>query len=102
MTTLVFVGPTLRAAAVKGAIACPPAGVGDVLAASWQQLIADGRAAGLPARELAALAAWPKPDRKAADARLLLRTLATTRPKPPPALRVPRTWALRQLLNRRR
>jgi len=63
---------------------------------SWDQLIADARAAGLPAKELAALAAWPKPDRKAADARLLLRRLATP-PRRPPKLRVPRTWALRQL-----
>ena len=64
---------------------------------SWDRLIADGRAAGLPARQLAALAAWPKPDRKAADARLLLARLARARPSPPPPLRVPRTWALRQL-----
>ena len=64
---------------------------------SWDRLIADGRAAGLPARQLAALAAWPKPDRKAADARLLLARLARGRPSPPPPLQVPRTWALRQL-----
>ena len=64
---------------------------------SWARLIADGRTAGLPARQLAALAAWPKPDRKAADARLLLRQLARTRTTKPPRQRVPRTWALRQL-----
>jgi hypothetical protein len=64
---------------------------------SWDRLIADARAAGLPARQLAALAAWPKPDRKADDARLLLARLARGRPVPPPELRVPRTWALRQL-----
>jgi hypothetical protein len=69
---------------------------------TWAQLIADGRDAKLPARELAALAAWPKPDRKAADARLLLRRLArdpirSRRPRPP-KLRVPRTWALRQIM----
>lgn len=59
-------------------------------------LIGDARAAGLPRRQLDGLAAWPKPDRKAADARLLLRALG--RPAvPPPRLRVPRTWALRQL-----
>jgi hypothetical protein len=61
---------------------------------TWAQLLDDAR--DLPARQRAALAAWPKPDRKAADARLLLRTLATPS-APPPPLRVPRTWALRQL-----
>ena len=64
---------------------------------TWAGLVADGRAAGLPARQLSALAAWPKPDRKAADARLLLGALARTPPAPPPPIRVPRTWALRQL-----
>lgn len=81
---------------------------------SWEALIDDARAAGLPRRQLDALAAWPKPDRKAADARLLLRRL-NDRGQPSarreggaegpggndarsrPALRVPRTWALRQL-----
>src|SRR5258705_5434423 len=43
---------------------------------TWDQLMADARAAKLPARQRAALAAWPKPDRKADDARLLLRRLA--------------------------
>jgi hypothetical protein len=64
---------------------------------SWDRLLADGRTAGLPRRQLAALAAWPKPDRKAADARLLLRRLAADRGAKPPRVRVPRTWALRQL-----
>ena len=64
---------------------------------SWDQLIADARAAGLPANQLAKLAAWPKPDRKAADARLLLARLARDRGARPKPLRVPRTWALRQL-----
>lgn len=66
---------------------------------SWTQLVADGRAAGLPARQLDALAAWPKPDRKAADARLLLRALARDRARRARAapVHVPRTWALRQL-----
>ncbi|HEX3762696.1 MAG TPA: TfuA-like protein [Kofleriaceae bacterium] len=69
---------------------------------SWDALIGDARAAGLPRRQLDGLAAWPKPDRKAADARLLLRALRSTAPPrrptaPPPRLRVPRTWALRQL-----
>ena len=65
---------------------------------SWHALVADGRAAGLPERQLAALAAWPKPDRKAADARLLLRRLRAPAPRRRP-LRVPRTWALRQLAD---
>ncbi|HET9621362.1 MAG TPA: TfuA-like protein [Kofleriaceae bacterium] len=64
---------------------------------SWDALIADARAAGLPRRQLDALAAWPKPDRKAADARQLLRALATTKITRRPGARVPRTWALAQL-----
>ena len=69
---------------------------------SWQTLIADARAAGLPARQLDAFAVWPKPDRKAADARLLLARLAKPTPRGdrgtrPSKIRVPRTWALRQL-----
>jgi hypothetical protein len=64
---------------------------------TWAQLVADGRAAGLPARQLDALAAWPKPDRKADDARLLLARLARDRGARPEALAVPRTWALRRL-----
>jgi hypothetical protein len=65
---------------------------------SWEALLGDARAAGLPRRPLDAFAAWPKPDRKAADARLLLRRLAgPAGAARPPALRVPRTWALRQL-----
>jgi hypothetical protein len=64
---------------------------------SWARLLEDGRVAGLPRAQLAALAAWPKPDQKAADARLLLRRLAADRGAKPPRVRVPRTWALRQL-----
>ncbi|HUJ61919.1 MAG TPA: TfuA domain-containing protein [Kofleriaceae bacterium] len=64
---------------------------------SWPQLHADGAAAGLPRDQLAALAAWPKPDRKAADARRLLARLARDRGRKPARLAVPRTWALRQL-----
>jgi hypothetical protein len=64
---------------------------------SWANLIADARAAGLPAKQLDGLAAWPKPDRKAADARLLLSRLARDRGERPKPIRVPRTWALRQL-----
>ena len=64
---------------------------------SWTQLVADANAAKLPARELAALAAWPKPDRKADDARALLRRLERDPIRRPPKLQVPRTWALRQM-----
>jgi hypothetical protein len=64
---------------------------------SWDGLVADARAAGLPARQLAALAGWPKPDRKAADARLLLARLARDLGKKPAKIMVPRTWAIRQL-----
>jgi len=68
---------------------------------SWSRLVDDARAAGLPRRQIEGLAAWPKPDRKAADARLLLRRLdearGRSRASDAPALRVPRTWALRQL-----
>ena len=70
---------------------------------SWTQLLADARAEGVGARELDALARWPKPDRKASDARELLALLArgdlVQRPGEP--LRVPRTWALRRLLATR-
>jgi hypothetical protein len=66
---------------------------------SWDRLVADGRAARLPERQLAALAAWPKPDRKAADARTLLRRLARGDTSGRRGIRVPRTWALRQLLS---
>ncbi|HEY3804820.1 MAG TPA: TfuA-like protein [Kofleriaceae bacterium] len=68
---------------------------------SWGRVIADGRAAKLPARELDALAAWPKPDRKAADARQLIARLALSargETRRPARRRVPRTWALRHLL----
>ena len=67
---------------------------------TWSSMIDAGRAAGISARELDALVAWrdrTHPDRKAADARLLLRRLAASRPRKPDAIAVPRTWALRQL-----
>jgi hypothetical protein len=64
---------------------------------SWSQLIADARVARLPKREIDALAGWPKPDRKADDARLLLRRLARSSKIAIEPIAVPRTWALRTL-----
>jgi hypothetical protein len=65
---------------------------------AWPGLLDDGARAGLPAAQLAALASWPKPDQKAADARALLRRLAREVNPPRRAqFAVPRTWALRQL-----
>jgi hypothetical protein len=63
---------------------------------SWTQLVTDARARGL---SVDALAAWPKPDRKAADARMLLQRLRNDRTSAAKRTRiaVPRTWALRQL-----
>jgi hypothetical protein len=61
---------------------------------SWQQLVTDARKAGL---DVERLAGWTKPDRKADDARLLLRRLRAGRHRRPASIRVPRTWALRQL-----
>jgi hypothetical protein len=69
---------------------------------SWTQLVIDGAAAGLPHRQLDALAVWQarvRPDRKAADARMLLRKLARLAPRRPRAISVPRTWALGQLVR---
>jgi len=66
---------------------------------TWATLIEDARAAGLPAAQLAKLAAWPKPDRKATDARLLLRKLARTPITRPPRVKTPRTWAFERLLE---
>lgn len=70
---------------------------------SWDQLVRDGRVAKIPARQLAALVSWRdrvRPDRKADDARLLLRRLARSSLRARPTrvpVRVPRTWAFRQL-----
>jgi len=67
---------------------------------SWERLAADARAAKLPGAEIDRFVAWvakTKPSRKAADARLLLRTLAKTRIVRPRKIAVPRTWALAQL-----
>jgi hypothetical protein len=69
----------------------------------WDTVLLAGRQARLPARQLAALErflARVKPDRKADDARLLLRRLARTPPRPP-RLREPmaRTWFWQQLVH---
>jgi hypothetical protein len=61
---------------------------------TWTQLFSDARAAGI---SVTALQAWPKPDRKALDGRLLLKRLRTDRVRRPARIAVPRTWALRQL-----
>jgi hypothetical protein len=65
---------------------------------TWERLLSDAARAGISRRELDALAAVPKHDQKAADARQLLRMLArdTRRPRVR-RIEVPRTWALRQL-----
>jgi hypothetical protein len=66
---------------------------------SWAMLIADAREAGVPAKQLDRLAAQPKPDRKAADARMLLRKLARTPLRRPAAITTPRTWAFERLVE---
>jgi hypothetical protein len=67
---------------------------------TWARLVAE---APIARREMRHLEAWlattPPPDRKAEDARILLRTLSSARPRSSRALRVPRTWALRQLVG---
>lgn len=91
------------AAAVKAKVIAPPvlprlvelAQVRFYRERTWAQLVGDAQAAGIT---VGGLAAWPKPDRKAQDARLLLRRLRTDRiPRRGDRIRVPRTWALRQL-----
>ncbi|MEJ7602534.1 MAG: TfuA domain-containing protein [Kofleriaceae bacterium] len=68
---------------------------------TWAQLLEDARVAGLPRRQIETVAGWrrthPRHSRKADDARLLLRRLATTPPTRPRKIAVPRTWALRRL-----
>ncbi len=64
---------------------------------TWATLYADARAAGLPGVDK--LAAWSKPDRKAADARLLLRRLARVKPARPAKITTPRTWAFGRLVE---
>ena len=66
---------------------------------TWANLVTDGRAAGVSREQLTRLAAWPKPDRKAEDARLLLRRLARTPARRPARIRTPRTWAFERLLE---
>ncbi len=66
---------------------------------TWANLIADARAALIPKAQLDKLAAWPKPDRKAQDARLLLRRLARTPMRRPAPIRTPRTWAFERLIE---
>jgi hypothetical protein len=65
---------------------------------SWARLVDDARAAGLPTAKLEAWLRTPPPDQKATDARALLARLARDSHSPRAAIRVPRTWALRQLI----
>jgi hypothetical protein len=66
---------------------------------SWARLVADAREAGLPTAKLEAWLRTPPPDQKATDARALLTRLAgDTGLARRTAIRVPRTWALRQLI----
>jgi hypothetical protein len=69
----------------------------------WPTLLEDAAAAGLAPRPLAALDAWVRrvrPDRKAADARLLLARLASSRALPRPRLAEPlaRTFFFERLV----
>ena len=67
---------------------------------TWARLLAEAPVA---RRELRHLETWlattPPPDRKAEDARILLGLLSSSRTRSRVALRVPRTWALRQLVG---
>lgn len=68
---------------------------------SWRQLLEDGSALGLGKARRNQLASWlaaTQPDRKAADARLLLSHLASRGWQQPAPIAVPRTWALEQLI----
>jgi len=69
----------------------------------WDAILAAARAARVPARPLAALAAFvarTRPDLKAADARLLLRRLARTPPRPPRTVEpMARTWFWHRLVE---
>ena len=72
---------------------------------TWVDLLAAGRTSRLPARQLAALAAFvsrTRPDILATDARALLRRLAITPPSPPrPREPLARTWFWHRLVNAR-
>jgi hypothetical protein len=65
---------------------------------TWARLVADARAAGVPTHKLEAWLRTPPPDQKATDARGLLARLARDGRLPRRTIRVPRTWALRQLI----
>jgi hypothetical protein len=65
---------------------------------SWARLVDDARAAGLPTAKLEAWLRTPPPDQKATDARALLARLARDSHFARAPIRVPRTWALRQLI----
>jgi len=65
---------------------------------SWKRLVEDARAANLPTAKLEAWLRTPPPDQKATDARALLARLARDSHSPRRRIRVPQTWALRQLI----
>ncbi|MEP6860520.1 MAG: TfuA-like protein [Deltaproteobacteria bacterium] len=65
---------------------------------SWARLVDDARAAGLSTAKLEAWLRTPPPDQKATDARALLARLARDSHVVRSKIRVPRTWALRQLI----
>jgi hypothetical protein len=65
---------------------------------SWARLVDDARAAGLSTVKLEAWLQTPPPDQKATDARALLARLARDSHVARSKIRVPRTWALRQLI----
>lgn len=65
---------------------------------SWARLVDDARAAGLATAKLEAWLRTPPPDQKATDARALLARLARDSHPARAPIRVPRTWALRQLI----
>jgi hypothetical protein len=102
----------LRRAQAAGVVSAPVAAALVALAKarffrerSWPELFADGERAGLPRRALAALARWVdrvRPDRKAADARLVLGRVARgplERPARP--IVTARTWFFVQALRSR-
>jgi len=64
---------------------------------TWAQLIADARDAGLPARDVDFVEQAIKLDYKQTDAHNLLRAMRAAGKPARRKIRVPRTWALRQL-----